>query len=377
MNLRPWRPLCGLTTLLILIVSLPAAPAPATKAPRDAWPLFRGDPAQTGVASATLPDKLEELWTFSAKDSIEGAVAIANGVVYLGSYDEHLYALDLATGAEKWKVKIGPIKAAPSVRDGKVYVGTVDGLFVCLDAANGGKAWDFTSGGEITSGANFFEDRVLFASHDEHLYCLDRNGKRLWDFKTDGPMYGTPAVVEGRTFMAACDSILHVIDIKTGKQEAAVNLSGQSGATAAVRGDQLYVGNMNNEFQAIDWKAGKVAWTFKAARRPDAFFASAAVNDKLVIVGSRDNCVHALDRKTGTSSWTVRTRNKVDSSPVIDGDRVYAASADGKLYVLDLASGRELHKITLDDAVLASPAVAGGRLLIGTQKGTLYCFGKK
>ena len=69
-------------------------------APGD-WPLFRGNPLQTGVASSALPADLVVRWKFKTKDSIEAAAAIVNGVVYAGSFDEHLYALDLATGKEK------------------------------------------------------------------------------------------------------------------------------------------------------------------------------------------------------------------------------------------------------------------------------------
>src|SRR5215469_10619362 len=87
---------------------------------KPAWPVFRGNAEQTGIAVATLPDKLEVLWKFSTKDAIEGAPAIDRGVVYVGSYDEHLYALDLETGKEKWKYKAGPFKASPAVRDGAV-----------------------------------------------------------------------------------------------------------------------------------------------------------------------------------------------------------------------------------------------------------------
>src|ERR1700730_170586 len=57
------------------------------------WPLFRGTALQTGVAQSTLPDKLEQLWSFPTGDSIESAPAVGGGVVYLASTDEHLYAV--------------------------------------------------------------------------------------------------------------------------------------------------------------------------------------------------------------------------------------------------------------------------------------------
>jgi outer membrane protein assembly factor BamB len=351
--------------------------AEVAAAGKEEWPVFRGDPGQTGVAKSRLPDKLEVLWKFETGDAIEGTPAAGRGVVYVGSLDEHLYAIDLTGGTQKWKVKVGPVKAPVGLRDGRVYVGNFDGLFQCLDAADGKKRWAFEAGGEITSGANFTADSVLFASHDETLYCLDKEGKPRWKYKAQGPVYGTPSLAGKYTFVAGCDSALHVIDLADGKEKASVDLGGQSGATPAVVGDRLYVGNMGNNFLAVDWKKAAVEWSFRAERRAEAYFSSAAVGADLVVVGSRDKRVHALKRKDGSEAWSFLTGGRVDSSPLIDGGRVYVGSMDGKLYVLDLAVGKQLQKIELDAPVVGSPAVAEGRLLIGTTKGTLYCLGKK
>jgi outer membrane protein assembly factor BamB len=370
------RFLLGLGTFaLVLIGSQPAAPAPTT-APKDDWLLFRGNPAQTGLASSPLPDKLEILWKFATDDGIEGAPAIAKGVVYVGSTDEHLYALSLADGSLKWKYKAGPIKAPPSVRDGKVYVGDSDGVFHCVDAAKGTKIWTFETGAEIISGANFAGDLVLFGSWDESLYCLDKDGKERWKFKTQGPVNGSPAVVEGKTFVAGCDSQLHVLDAGQGKELAAVDLNGQAGATAAVVGERLYVGTMSNQFLAVDWKKGEVAWTAQP-ERAQQFYASAAVTDSLIVVGNRDKRVYALERETGKPQWTFVTGGRVDCSPVVVGKRVYVGSLDNHFYVLDLATGKQIQKLELDGPIPGSPAVAADRLVVGTGKGTVYCFGAK
>ena len=197
-----------------LAACLAVAADPAAEAAKDAWPVFRGNALETGAVPAdALPDKLVELWKFSAKDAIDGAPAVADGVVYVGSEDEHLYAVDLATGAKKWEYKAGPIKASPAYRDGAVYVGDSNGMFHCVDAKTGQKRWTFTTGAEITSGANFAGDNILFGSYDETLYCLDKDGNKVWQFKTAGPVNGSPAVAGDRTFVAGCDSSLHVIDL--------------------------------------------------------------------------------------------------------------------------------------------------------------------
>ena len=54
------------------------------------------------------------------------------------------------------------------------------------------------------------------------------------------------------TFVAGCDSILHVIDWRTGKESFAIELGGQAGATAAVVGENVYVGTMTNVLLGID-----------------------------------------------------------------------------------------------------------------------------
>src|SRR5438477_2343956 len=96
------------------------------------WSVFRGNPRQDGVAAEKLPEKLVELWKVATGESVEGAPAIADGVVYVGSLDSHLYALNLKDGSEKWKFKAGPFKTPVGVYKGKIYAGDLDGNFFCL-----------------------------------------------------------------------------------------------------------------------------------------------------------------------------------------------------------------------------------------------------
>jgi eukaryotic-like serine/threonine-protein kinase len=347
--------------------------------PAADWTTFRANPLQTGVTTDPLPDKLEVLWKFETKDAIESTAAIADGCVYIGSYDEFLYAIDLASGKEKWKFKAGPIKAAVSYRNGKVYAGNIDGDFYCVDAVTGKQDWKFTTEGEISSGANFAGDKILFGSGDEHLYCVSKDGKELWKYKVPGgPVNGAPVVAGDRTFAAGCDSNLHIIDLAKGTQVAKLDLGSQIGASAAAGGDFLYVGTMSsNEFLAIDWKKAEVAWKFQAPRGANAFYASAALTDRLVVVGSRDRRIWAIDRKTGNDVWSFPTDKIVNGSAVVVGQRVFVGSMDSRLYALDLAKGTMLQKLDLGGPISASPAVSAGCLVIGTEKGVVYCLGAK
>lgn len=344
------------------------------------WKLGRGNPQSTGVGTADLPDQLTETWVFKCRDAVEGAPVVVGGVVYVASMDKHLYALDLATGQEKWKVKLGFLRASPAVDGDLVAIGDLDGNVYGVNAKTGKKLWTYTSpvGGEIASGCNFSGENVLVAAQGMPVTCLTRDGKKVWEFPIDGGSNGTPTVSGDVVFASGCDSAFHAIDAKTGKELWNIPISGQAAATPATDGDHAYIGTVTNEVLAIDLKARKVGWLFTPAVKAQAFYASAAVTDSLVVTGSRDKKVYGLDRKTGAMVWSFVTEGMVDPSPVVVGERVYVGclSVPGEFYVLDLKSGKKVQQLTLDGAVTGSVGVGPGCVLVGTEKGSLYCLGK-
>ena len=65
--------------------------------------------------------------------------AVANGVVYVGSDDDNLYALNASTGALLWEYTTGGFffNSSPAVANGVVYVGSYDGNLYAFDLAGG------------------------------------------------------------------------------------------------------------------------------------------------------------------------------------------------------------------------------------------------
>ena len=89
------------------------------------WPMFRGNPSHTGSLgnnkSLSTP-KL--LWRFSTGGIVESTPTVIDGLVYVGTFADHLYALDANTGESIWTFKVnGLVRASPSVVDGLVYFG--------------------------------------------------------------------------------------------------------------------------------------------------------------------------------------------------------------------------------------------------------------
>ena len=345
------------------------------------WPLFRGDPLSTGVAHSELPAKPALLWKHKVKEgAFEATAAIVENTVYLGDLDGTFYALDLNTGKPKWtfttKDKDG-FYASPAVYQQRVYVGDLFGRFYCLDAKTGKKLWEFETKAEIDSSANFYRGNVLVGSQDATLYCLESaTGKLIWKHTIEDQIRCTPTVVDARCFVAGCDGKLHIIDLEKGVSVANVDIGGPTMATPAVRGDLAYFGSESGVFFCVNWKQASVVWRYEP-KRGRGVRSSAAASDQIVVYGNRSREVRGLHPVSGKQLWLFNTKQRVDSSPVIVGQRAFVGSSDGRLYGLSLQSGKKEWEYEAGGGFAASPAVASGKLVIATDDGVVYCFGKQ
>ena len=72
---------------------------------------------------------------------------MANGVVYIGSDDNNVYALKASTGAKLWSYTTGyQVFSSPAVANGVVYVGSQDNNVYALNAKTGALLWSYITG---------------------------------------------------------------------------------------------------------------------------------------------------------------------------------------------------------------------------------------
>jgi outer membrane protein assembly factor BamB len=347
------------------------------------WPVFRGNAQSTGVATSTLPEKLELLWKYPVENgAFEATPVVVDGVVYVGDLDGTFYAIDLHSGQPRWKfikpVEKASFNSAAAVRDGRVYVGDVDGNFYCLDVKSGDKLWAAKAEGEINSAANFHKDNVLFGSQDATLYCLNaKTGERQWTHTIGDQIRCSPTVIEDRCFLAGCDGKLHIINLNDGLEVGAVEIESPTGSTPAAGGDFIYFGSEGATFFCINWREAKEIWRWRDKSRNLSIRSSAALTDEAVIFGGHDKILHALDLKTGQRRWDFPTKGRIEGSPVVVGNRVFVGSADGRIYGVNVHSGEKVWEYEAGGKFTSSPAVAEGRMLIASEDGVVYCFGEK
>jgi outer membrane protein assembly factor BamB len=148
--------------------------------------------------------------------TVQSSPAVANGTVYVGARDGWIYAIDGATGTEKWRYdhKVSWINTSPAVVDGVVYAGSSDAQFVqALDAATGKELWRATTGVTWSSPA-VTGDMVYAGDGAGRVNAIDRKtGKLLWSFRTGSTVYSSPTPAGDLVFFGSTDGSVYAIRV--------------------------------------------------------------------------------------------------------------------------------------------------------------------
>lgn len=353
------------TVLAAAAFATPGVVAPVAAAQQGVPSGFGADAAHSGVQPGEAPRTLPRvLWTFPTGERIVSSAAYAEGVVYVGSDDGNLYAIDAESGRQRWMHRTGgPVSSSPAVADGRVYVLSYDGRLHALNARSGELLWKFATGGErrfearglhgqqprtqtfadpfdvYLSSPVVAEGRIYFGSSDGHVYALDAEGGELrWSFRTGEVVHASPAYAAGRVVVGSWDGRLHALDAATGRELWQV----QTGVDALMANQQ-------------------------------GFQSSPAITGDTVIVGCRDAHLYAFDLASGRERWRFPTgMSWVVTTPAVQDGRVHFATSDSSLvYALDQATGRPLWQQQASAFMFASPSLAGGVLLQGVLNGSL------
>jgi len=347
---------------------------------QGSWPMFRGGQRLLGRASGTLPDSLRFAWKFKTNGQIKSSPAIDDHLVFIGSSDSNVYAIDLESGRQVWAYQTDDdVEATPCLFEDSVFVGSSDGFLYALDAKKGSLKWKYQTDGEILGAANWVRSPdgqrtwILVGSYDSILHCVDSaSGKVVWTYETDNYINGSPAVDGQKTVFGGCDAMIHVVSLTDGSKITQIDAESYIAASGAFFEGHVYIGNYDNVLIKADTATGKIVWKYTDADAP--FFSSPAIGQSVVVFGGRDERVHCVSRDDGKVVWTFQTLGEVDSSPVICGDKVVVGSEDGRLYLLRLSDGKQVWSYEIGQPVTSSPAVANDMVVVGSDDGYVYAF---
>jgi quinohemoprotein ethanol dehydrogenase len=301
----------------------------------------------------------------------QGQPIISNGIIYITTGDSDVFALDLETGAIRWRYEAkldadrihaccGWVNRGVALGDGRVYVGLLDARLVALDPRNGKVLWsiqaeDPTQGYTIVSAPLFYEGLVITGFGGGEMGTRGRvkaydarDGRLVWTFYTvpapgefggdtwpadndawkygGAPVWQTPAI----------DPQLGLIYFSTGN--AAPDYNG-----SARKGDNLFTASI----VALDVRTGAYRWHFQQVHHdiwdydspnPVILFDAPFYGQtrKGIAQVSKTGWVYLLDRETGKPLLGIEERpvpqeprqHTAATQPHVIGDAVVPQQMD-------------------------------------------------
>ncbi len=315
---------------------------------------------------------IKPIWAFKCEDEVRGTPLIYQGSLYVGCYDNNLYALNAADGKFQWK---------------------------------------YPTDGGVVSRPAAYENNLFFGSEDKRLHVIGaRTGKVVWTYYTDGPIRSSPRIAEGHVFIGSDDHVLHAVNLNTGRSVWQFTASEKIRSTPFIANDLVYFGCEGGDFYAVDFR-GTMKWRYQAKRAitsspvvagQSTFFASAdstlycvdarngwaiwrfrlgkgsvsspALADELVFVGAADGFIYCVEARAGKEMWRFRTEHQVSGSPVIYKDSLYCGSVDGNLYCLEYRTGRQRWKFKTDGAITGAPVIFDDIVYVGSTDHQVYAL---
>ena len=221
------------------------------------WPMSACNPQRTYRTEEDIRGPFELVWVrYFTEAYVPHRVEpiVAGGTVYVAS-SKGVYALDAATGQEKWLFATRCRWATPPRWP--------EGWSSCRGWTSGSTPWMRPRGKQkwaFEAGAGFFcnplvvEGTVYVGCLDGNVYAISAaDGKRKWTFTTGGPVYFSPAFDDGKIYIGSNDMYGYALDAATGK--------------LVWKTEKLPGKSMNSFWPVVAQKAGAVIFVMDNAYR--------------------------------------------------------------------------------------------------------------
>jgi len=227
-------------------------------------------------------------------------------------------------------------------------------------------------------------DLVIEGTQNGRLFAVEADtGKTVWIYEMGGEIAHAPTVAEGRVLALNARNQLIALDALTGKwiwqysRDFPVGLTiyGHSGIT--VRNGHAYVGFSDGFVCAVGVEDGLLVWsrplTLASQGFADADATPVLSGNRLYAASVRDG-ISALKPDTGEVIWQVRVPNVLRIAAA--NGYVYAASTT-KVVAVDGETGKTLWSFSYTPAAVATPVVYRGYVTIASRPHGLFVLDAK
>ena len=306
---------------------------------------------------------------------VQVTLQITTGIVYIGSRDNKVYAIDAATGIKKWSYTTGDDVSSPIVANGVVYVGSDDNNLYAIDATTGIKKWNFRSQGHFFD-TNIYNNEIVYSgSWDKSFYAIDAiTGKQKWYLYTD--WVSCPLVSNGVVYVGGYDKSLRAVDAISGKTKWSFYTNNYISLMPSISNGIVYISS-GKTLYAIDAITGKQKWTFTS--KLDSGGGVVALNGTVYLMAYDQN-LYAIDADTGVQKWVFNDKYSLGYNDFVVENGIIYVGGDN-LYAIDANTGIQKWIYSPPKPIVSfiksCPTIVNGTLYVNSTDGNLYAFDAK
>ncbi len=277
------------------------------------------------------------------------------------------------------------IYGSPSVVESLVFVGGYNGKIYAFNSSSGALRWVYPRqgniGASIVGGSIAAQGMVYFSSSNGKVYALDETtGDKKWEFETGDKVWSTPAIDGDTLYIGSFDKKLYALDITDGRKKWEFPTEGAIVATPLVDNGTVYIGSFDRYLYALNASDGSLKWKFPAG---NWFWARPVAHNGTIYAASLDGKVYALDAESGNkltefdlggpkiTLGNIKKPVPVSSSPVLVGNLIIVAREDGAVYTLNADTNQQRQLANMEEKVYSSLVASGGKVYIHTDKDSL------
>ncbi|MBA2755039.1 MAG: PQQ-binding-like beta-propeller repeat protein [Chloroflexia bacterium] len=393
----------GVRIVSTVAVAAALVPALVLAQTADDTATFHGDLGRTGAQPGPAPSGDPTLaWRFATQGAVRAAPVVAGGVLYVGSNDGSLYALDSESGEERWRFPTdGPINGSAAVVDGSVYFASGDGYAYAVNAESGEQRWRYYAGelnpdietlpaeeqdrGAITTSVMVVDGLVYVSSNSFKITAIDaETGIERWHDFSNKSDVTTPSFGDGALYFSS-DAGIFSRDAQTGAVRWTAYLDAELAETQAERQSESARPTPDPATQTAAAEetiaaGGVVEETATETPAADATETADVGSEGLADIGTTPTLLEVVEIYSDFT-WDVA------SAPVVVGDLIYqtayAIQGDDAgsvistlLLVLSAEDGSlvDIWSFYAWDLTLTTPAIVDGSAYVATDEGLVYAY---
>ncbi len=324
-------------------------------------------------------------WAFGVDPSFSTTPAVVDGTAFVTAPEAGVFAVDTETGTADWTFESDRALSSPTVVDGTAFVtaGSVSqsgatGRVYALNAATGEQRWAADISGD-PSWLTVVNETVFVSGTQDRVHALAAaSGGTLWETQIDGSFRTAPVVAEGRLFIGAEEALFALSTVDGTEQW---QFDRKFVAPPTVADGVVFAGDGSARFHAFDAATGELRWSVGTDNSP--LLSAPTVADETVLA-SGSSTLFALRVDTGERRWTADVDNGLNVAPTVADDTVYTGDTRGRVVALDLATGERRWGLALDEdpeapagdtnGITAGLTVADGLLVFASRNGFVYGY---